>query len=33
MALVKDKKPLGANATYVSNNLSNFKKGFSKKTI
>ena len=29
----QDKKPLGANATYVSNNLSNFKKGFSKKII
>ena len=30
IALAKEVKPLGAKATYVSNNLSNFK-GFSKK--
>ena len=33
MAFEKERNPLGANATYVSNNLSNFKKGFSKKII
>ena len=31
MAFAKDTKPLGAKATYVSNSLSNFKNGFSKK--
>jgi hypothetical protein len=29
---LKDLKPAGAKAKYVSSNLSNFKKGFSKKT-
>ncbi len=31
MDMEKDLKPLGAKATYVSNNLSNFKNGFHKR--
>ena len=33
MAFEKETNPFGAKATYVSSNRSNFKKGFSKKTI